>query len=207
LPKKYNVDGAAAVGLWLVLAAVADDFDRQLFYNGEGYLCMRRWPKNKATWTFDGEQLLNSPSVAYDMADTRNVVKVYGADGKGRPVLKATERLPVSHPFSPETLSRNGVARMLVLVDKTDNPRLTIAEAKKKAQRLLKAASSGSLSVEFETLPVPHLELGDRVKVESDTVHTIFTLTKFSLPLAVGSGMSVGFNKRVSWKQLRRMTG
>jgi hypothetical protein len=50
---------------------------------------------------------------------------------------------------------------------------------------------------------VPHLEELDRVRVATDEAVFSMRLRQFSLPLKVGSSMSVGFNQRVSVRRGR----
>jgi hypothetical protein len=70
------------------------------------------------------------------------------------------------------------------------------AIADRQLQNRLKAAVEAS----FDSLPIPHLEEGDPVAVYTDGMHFEFVLKQFTIPLTADAPMSVGVNKRVSWR-------
>lgn len=199
-----TVDAAKADGhsMWAELKGLCSDMNFQLFYDPEGYLSLRRPPKNSLAYTFTA--VANEPSVGFDLTLVRNRVKVYGTDTHGRDVLKATAVLAASHPLSPESLARGGVSRFLLETVKTGRANLTIADAVDIADRTLRHLSDVMLDVSFDALVVPHLELGDLVRVATDTIDATFALKKFSIPLGADSLMSVGQTKRLGLARYRR---
>lgn len=202
LPKDFTIQAVNELGLWPLMLKAAAACDRQLYYDGRGFLCVRPWPRNPARWVF--EDVLDTPAVSFDLRDVRNTVKVYGADNKGHSVLRGKWELQNSHPLSARSLARNGKDRILLETVKTDNAKLTPADAKTMAKRIGLQKSQGVLDVSFSALPVPHLELGDVVRVSAPTVDTTFVLKKFSLPLTGDGAMSVGRTGSVSVSGFRR---
>jgi YD repeat-containing protein len=72
--------------------------------------------------------------------------------------------------------------------------------AQKIANRQLKNRLKAAVEASFDSLPIPHLEEGDPCAVYSDGMHFEFVLKQFTLPLTADSPMSVGVNRRVSWR-------
>jgi hypothetical protein len=58
-----------------------------------------------------------------------------------------------------------------------------------------------SVSVSFECLPVPFLEEGDMVAIQTPDYRLSFRLVQYTIPLAAADSMSVGFLKRVKPKK------
>lgn len=202
LPKNYTAKAVNEVGLWPVMKGVARDADRQLFYDGRGYLNLRAWPDQSTAWTF--ADVIDIPSVSFDMKEARNTVKVYGADKRGRAVLRGQAQLPAEHELSPTTLARNGTKRVLLETIKTNSEKLTGGQATIMARRTLEQKSQGALDVSFSALPIPHLQPGDMVRVDTPYIATTFVLKKFSLPLSADGPMSIGHNAAVSVAQYRK---
>ena len=201
---------------WKYAVRLAKYADRQLFYDGLGRAKMRRYPQNRA-WLFrggPGGTLLSKPKISYDIADARNTVEVLGGTPKGKKKkIRATAQPNPSNPLSAWTLRRNGKRRYLVEVVENDVTKQSTATHI--ADRTLDGLLTATVSFEFETLPIPHLEEGDRVAVlVSDTYatgparllvgsHYEFSLQRFTLPLTSGESMSIGVNRRVSWRRRR----
>jgi YD repeat-containing protein len=72
--------------------------------------------------------------------------------------------------------------------------------AQKIANRQLKNRLKAAVEASFDTLPIPHLEGGDPCAVYTDGMHFEFVLKQFTLPLTADAPMSVGVNRRVSWR-------
>lgn len=195
---------------WLVASRIARSGDWQLFYDGRGRARLRRFPQNRV-WLFKSGPngtLLSKPNISYDIASTRNVVEL--TDNRN---MRVVARPGASHPLSPWRLRRNGVMRHMVHVEEgleTQSER----EMEKRGERMLADLASVQTNVEFESLVIPHLEEGDRVGVlvggntyatgparELEGVHVEFRLQRFTIPLTAGESMSVGVNRRVSWKR------
>lgn len=201
---KQTIDAAQADGhsIWGELSQLCDDKNFQLFYDTEGYLSLRRPPTHRLSYTFTG--VANEPSVGFDLTLVRNRVKVFGTDQHGHDVLKAVAILAASHPLSQEALARGGVNRVLLENVKTGRANLTVADAERIANRHLKRASDVMVDVSFDSLVVPHLEVGDLCRLSTDTIDATFGLGKFSIPLGAGDLMSVGTTKRLGFHRYRR---
>ncbi|TKG58903.1 hypothetical protein [Prauserella endophytica] len=200
---------------WKMASSIARFGNWQLFYDGRGRARLREYPQNR-TWLFksgDDGTLLSKPRLAYDLASTRNVVEVVGSPPTGNAKQIRTESRPsTSHPLSPWSLRRNGVRRNMVHREtgaQVNNSR----EAQDLGDRLLNQMITAQVQVEFDTLVIPHLEEGDRVAVMVGETyasgpqrvlegqHIEFSLLRFTIPLVAGESMSVGLNRRVSWRR------
>lgn len=203
---------------WMVAGDIARYGNWQLFYDGRGRARVREYPQNRIwTWRSGGNgTLVSKPKISYDISATRNVVEVIGSPPSGPSKQIRTESRPSSsHPLSPWNLRRNGVRRNVVHVE--DGAQVnTRKEAQDLGDRMLSQLITSTVTVEFDTLPIPHLEEGDRVAVvvgdtyasgpqrtvEGQTIE--FSLLKFTLPLVAGEPMSIGLNRRVSWRRRGR---
>jgi YD repeat-containing protein len=73
-------------------------------------------------------------------------------------------------------------------------------QAQNIANRQLKNRLKAAVEASFDSLPIPHLEEGDPCAAYADGMHFEFILKQFTLPLTADAPMSVGTNKRVSWR-------
>jgi hypothetical protein len=184
---------------WKVAQDLAKALNRQMFYDGAGVLQLRRPPAINV-WTFadgDGGSVLSPPSVTYDLSTVSNAVWVKGKKPKGKPQVTATAVAPRSHPLSPWRLGREGVPRYLVAEVENDNIR-SVAEARRKANSQLTSLLREGVEVNFDALPVPHLDPWDPVRLATADASLSFTLVKASIPLVHSGVMSVGTNRRVT---------
>lgn len=197
---------------WTEARRIARSMNRQLFYDGRGVCRLRAYPGHGFTFrSGDGGLIVGAPQVAYSTERVRNAVWVKGGKPKGvatddDPNTPAPKSVPdvqfrdvasPSHPLSPVRLGRNGVSRFLLEV--IENPRIrSRAEAKRVARRRLNDLLMEAVDVTFESLPVPHLEPMDIIRVTTREATVQVRLRSYSLPLVVGENMSVGFHKLVS---------
>ena len=72
------------------------------------------------------------------------------------------------------------------------------------ADRQLKQRLKAAVEASFDTLPIPHLEEGDVCAVYTDGMHFEFILKQFTIPLTADAPMSIGVNKKVSWRGKKR---
>lgn len=201
-PNSFNFDAARAreMGTWKFLRDLADSINHRLFYDGRGYLVMEPDSRNDPTYTF--QDVDGTPSVGYDLTEVRNQVNVFGKDKSGNDTLKASVQLAASHPLSEVSLSRNGVPRTLLEIIKNDND-LTVEDATAKAKRFLEKHSRAVIDVSFDSLVVPHLELGTPAKLRTDAFDADFDLKTFTIPLTSSDLMSVGYNKQMKVAEFR----
>lgn len=200
LPKTRSLDRFAAI--WETALGLAKGIDRQLFYTGDGVATLRPWPSSVVYTFTDGEggSILGDLSVDYQLDDLKNVVVVRGQPPSGaKGIVWGRAQAPKQHPLSPERLGRTGAPRYLVEL-REDSSIRTDAEAKKLAERILEKVLKESIDVNFDSLPVPHLEPGDMVRVQTDDFTLSFRLRKFAIPLAPSGAppMPVGYLKRLT---------
>ena len=141
-------------------------------------------------WAFDGESLTSTPKVTVDESSMRNYVRVINNDR-----VIATAKAAPSDPFSAQSLARGGVPRWIredATSDTTDKK-----AAQKLANSTLDNLMHAAVSVEFESLIVPHLEPRDVIRVVADTWEWDLQVTKFTIPLGASQAMSHGRNAQI----------
>lgn len=196
---------------WGLARQIAQSMSRQLYYDGRGRCRLRKLPGD-ALFTFDESLILTVPKVGFDMTALKNAVKVTGktlhegkeTNKKGKPaanqvpthIISGKAVLNADHPLSPAKLGRNGVPRYIPEFVTNDAIR-SDQEATQRAKQILDDRVAEVVDVEFDTLPVPHLEEMDKVAVRFEDMHFVGRLRSFSLPLTNGGVMSVGYHKRV----------
>ncbi len=188
---------------WKVAQKLAGTIDRQLFYDGRGRVRLRPEPKHPL-FTFyasskaddDAKNVTSPPTFAYDISRIRNVVEVLGPEPEGHAERIRFVAMPnPAHPLSPQSLGRHGEPRYLVERVEMDHIHRT-EQARKTAERKLEDLLRAEVEVTFDAVPVLSLEPGDMVALNNDGNVLHFRLTRFSIPLIVGS-MAVGYTKRV----------
>lgn len=190
---------------WLKAIHMARSGSLQLFYDGNGRARLRPFSNNRQ-WLFtegaDGT-VLTKPKISYDISELRNVVEVLGPEPTGKATrIRAVAQPPTTHPLSVWSLARNGEPRRLIHVEEADVNSTAAAQAL--ANALLDKFLTATVDVELETLVIPHLEEGDRVAVMSNGAQIEFSLHKFTIPLVADEAMTVGVNRRVSWRRRRK---
>lgn len=181
--------------VWALAKAVNGSFaNRQLFYDGRGVLVMRSTPKTP-TYTFKtgvGGSITTTPTVDYDIADVRNVVRVKGAIPKGKktPVV-GTVAIPASHPLTPGRMGRGGKSRILLEVISDDNIK-TVAQARALAQSRVNALALQTVDVKFDALIAPHLEPMDIYRLQTADFSVLARVTQMTIPLKASTS-SIGY--------------
>jgi hypothetical protein len=214
LPKAVSL-GRESVP-WQVAQSIAKSMNRQLFYDGRGHLRLERFGKNDV-FTFDGDAITDTPQVAFDSAEVKNAVLIRGGKPKAKKNdqpddddKKEKERgivhfrtAPRSHPLSPWRLGREEGPRYLLEVVENDKIR-SRKEAEEVAQRLLDKRLQQMVDVTFSSLPVPHLEPEDSIRVQYDGLGLSMRLGQASIPFKHDGTMSVGFMDRVSVRRRKK---
>lgn len=182
-------------GPWKKARSLASSLGRQLFYGADGIPYMRVLP-SKPVWTFrdgDGGSILGDVTTSADLTEVRNVVKVTGAtpNGKTTPVI-GSATAPQAHPLSPWSLGPTGAPMYLVEETSNDNLR-TALECRQFAERMLAAKLRLNRTATFDALPVPHLDVGDVVGIESYGEQTSTRMDTFQISLDPGGVMNVGY--------------
>jgi hypothetical protein len=194
LPKNVVVSWADEVRPWVVCKRIAASLGLQLFYDGAGVCRLRDMPDDTVFRFHDGEASnITSPvQVSHDSADIRNRVSVVGS----KPRYTYTANLPPTHPFSAQRLVRNGVLgyrREEIVDDKVPS----VGAARRRVLDRIKTFERMTFGATLNTVPVPHLDEFDVVRV--DTVEHVGNerLRQWSFPLT-GGDMSVGYNDLVT---------
>ena len=185
---------------WKLAQQLADQCGYRLFYDGRGHA--RTAPKKGGgvLYTFrdgQGGTVLTLPDSGPDAFDQLiNRVRVTGVKPKkakkGTPTPVGVAIAPKSHPRNPYRLGRNGVGMAWTLQESDDN-----AKSKSAATKLAPKLET-TVSASFTALPVPHLEIGDRCSLQTDTIGHTFQFGTSSLPLRCTETQTVGLVGRVS---------
>lgn len=182
------------------------DVDRHAFYDGHGRLCVRK-KVDTPKFTFDEGWVTSPPTVTYDLEAFVNYVHVKGTKGKGAKTTPwGVATLLASHPFSAQSLGRNDKPRFIAVYLETQLT--TDKDCQSRAQEILHQRAGTGVNASFSSLPMPLLEEGDRVRLETQDYDINFDLKQWSLPLTSTSDMSVGSSKRIQmrtphWKRIR----
>jgi hypothetical protein len=187
---------------WTTTVKLAKSISKQLFYNGDGVLVMRNLP-DAVSWVFrpgDGGSIVGNLSVSYNLDDLVNTVAVKGQPPKGsKGVVSASVFAPADHPLSPKRLGRTGAPRHLVEYIEDQSIR-SHKDAMALAEKTLANKLRETVDVTFDSLPIPHLDVGDMVRIETPDFALKFRMKKFTIPLAPNGDpvMSVGYLKRLT---------
>lgn len=196
-------------GAWPLMQKIANN--RQLYYSADGYLTMRKRRSKRPCYVFkDGANgnVLTDPVIEWDQSTFRNTVDLRAfqrksGNEKENPALRVSVSLEGWHPLSPNSLSRNGLGRELVEVVDSEQVYNDEKNAKKDAQDILDRLAHESAIVQFDALPVYHLESSDLVAVDlAGNRRHLFIASKFSIPLTPNS-MSMGYNRRIKYKRTK----
>lgn len=191
--------------LWPRALKLAKSMGYDLFYDGRGRAQMRKLA-DQPVWTFDARTLASSVTIDRDPSGVRNRWLVLGAKPKGaKKRVHADLRLPAKHSLSPVSLGRNG--QPYFLIEQVDNADIkTSAEALNRAKRMRDDALRTLTSYSFDSLPIPHLEPGDLVRVVTPEGTFLVRMKQWTLPLGLDGAptMSVGSLTRKSVARGRR---
>lgn len=186
---------------WHMACVLAGHLGYQLFYDGDGYACLRRPPATPA-WTLtesgEGANLLTRVKRTTNLTTVRNRVVVTGRKGNKAftRVVDAHTYWP-THPFTARNLAVNGTS--WYDAEYVDDPNLhTTGQAITYGRNRLKSLLTENTSVSANAIPVWHLEPGDLVAMHAGGVSWNHRWSEASVPLGpADEGMSVGFMQRV----------
>lgn len=180
---------------WDSAKALARGMGYQLFYDGRG-VCRMRIPPRKALHTFNDYWVTDTPEIGYSTDGIINTVIVKGGKPKkAKTNASYTAIAPAAHPLSPARLGRNGVPRYLYTVVE-DSSLKSVAACKTRALQVLSRGLLMGFDAQWDALPLPLLEEGDVVHIDSSGLNATVVLTEFSIPLTIGSG-SYGYSRTV----------
>lgn len=184
---------------WRRAEHLAASMNRYLFYDGHGTLHLRHY-NDRPVFTFDNE-LLTQPSFTRSKEPLINTVEVVGRKPKGQ---KRRVRGVATAPgwMSPASLGRGLSGLRLVEQIQNDHIR-SKKEAQDVADRRIKHHEQQRVEIAFDSLPVPHLEEHDRVRVGSTDVGAVtLRLRQWTIPLGSNDGqgapMTVGSVRRTT---------
>lgn len=198
--KKKRTNIAPGSSRWNLARKVAKSIPkRSLYMNVYGVPVLQRDPK-KPCLTLDAI----TSDVAIDAnAEFTNYWHVKGPKPrkKKQKQVRASARLPRSHPRSGQSLAFNGEPRYEAQFDESNK-----AKTKKKAQAIVNdrrdSALKFSQSVAVDTVPIPNFEEGDIVKVPTPTGPHLIRMDTWTIPLD-GSPMNIGAMQRLKFGKKR----
>ena len=209
LSRDYSVGLADEAAPMLVAAQIARaELGMQLLYSCDGYLMLRSLPSSPVA---DLGSITDPAQTSADLSKVVNYVKVSGKAVSKKKGNKTTTTQAISvarakprSEVSPETVSRQGVPRLLPLVIAEDGYTTTKQTAKRAALELSRGASVES-QPSISVVPVFHLDADDIVTATDEDGATLkVRLSTGSIPLVIGGDMTIGFRRRVSASSLGR---
>lgn len=204
--RKFNADTP-----WGLCRKIAQSMDMHLFYDGQGVLRLRKLP-GSPLFTFGEDIITSAPQLRFDMTEMRNAVRVTGKTlhegkeqkGPQQPTheVNGSAVAPSEHPLSPRRLGRKiadgSIVPRYIPEFVTNDAVRSDQEADRLAKRILDDRLAQQVDISFDSLPVPHLEEMDLIRVAYEDMRLNVRLKQFSLPLTHAGTMSVGSNKRVT---------
>lgn len=181
--------------VWPVCERLAASMNRVLFYNGRGRPIMR--PRSgKAVFEFDERHLLGEVEIGRPKELGPNTFECIGKDPKGpKKAPRAVAYLPVNHENSPHELKRNDQKLYIPRSEKREHAK-THAECAEVVQRWRKDAMRVQTTYQFDSIPIPHLEEYDLVRVKTSAGTIYVRMEQWTFPLsAEADPMTVGSDK------------
>lgn len=117
LLRPYAVGWADESSVWVRVQQIANAAGMQAFYSTDGYLTVRPRPTNPVIEF--GQDGVPSTTVPASESDFTQIVNYARTEADK---IVAIARADETHPFSPESLGRNGVPRYLPALAETDGP-------------------------------------------------------------------------------------
>lgn len=209
LSRDYSVGLADEAAPMVVADRIARaELGMQLLYSCDGYLMLRPLPKSPVA---DLGSVTDLAQTSADFSTVVNYVKVSGKAISKKKGNKTTTTQAISvarakprSDVSPESVARQGVARLLPLVI-TEDGYTTTRQTANRAAAELKAGASVESQPSISVVPMFHLDADDIVTATDETGATLkVRLSTASIPLGVGGDMTIGFRRRVSAGALGR---
>lgn len=205
LPKSLSI-GVTTVP-WTEVQSLAGSMNRQIFFNGMGLPMLRLHPTRPCLTIYEGDQGVNKSDIVGEsqvqwqlQSGWYNTVEVTGA----QPNIRAVAYPPPAHPLNPHNLGANGAMIVRLYQEQNGNVRST-AEAQARATQLLTKQLAQQVQVTAISKVFPFLDEQDMVALRLLSGGLDFVMETFSIDLA-GTGMSIGFNKRMHTVRAQRVT-
>lgn len=209
LPKGWPARTAKGISMskkssaWSHALILSRSMKAQLYYDGWGWLRLRQVPI-RPSWTFKdgkGGMVVSPPSVTEASDTVINRAVVTGAVPKGKKdPLVGTATLPAWHRYSPQSFKRGGRNKLYV-EEVSDDSLRSQKDVDAAAKRIIDRQRIAQHTVTFTALPMPLLEEGDIIVVDTDGVHVTAPLAQMSLPLGHDGVSSIGYLSNVSKKK------
>lgn len=185
---------------WQFAKSLIGNTARQIFYDARGVLRVRTAPTTPS-FTFTSAHLTSVPKLDYDHSAIRNTVLFKGATPEGKPQIVAKAYLPSTDPSSAMALGRAGKPRYLVEVVEDDAVN-TQAAANARAVAELNLVKTSGVGFDFDSFPVPHLELCDWFHLNTREASINLRADQFAIPLRAGA-QSNGTIRKLSANRAR----
>lgn len=187
---------------WDIAKGIADGLGWNMFYDAMGTLVLR--PKSTTVvWNFstgNGGSIRSDWQTGFSTEGIYNIVLATGGtpSGKKDPIT-AYAIAPSSSALNPTNLGRNGVKRYL-RYDIAKDTLTKQADVQALADKTLPQVLLDSVSISFESMPVPHLEELDAIKVTDNATGISTSATQRTWAIGDNSAATQpnGFLKRVS---------
>lgn len=194
LPRATVVSRDSERSPWKIAKGIAYSQGLHLFYDGAG-ICRLRDIPTAPVFTFrtgEGGNITAPVQVTHDKSEIRNQVIVTGS----KPQHTATVDLDDSHSFSSWRQGRNGVRKYFT--EEISDPNIgSKSAARTRALQRLALYDDMQFGATWSSVPVPHLDELDPVRVETDEYTGRERLRQWSFPLT-GGDMSCGYNDLVA---------
>lgn len=197
LSKPFNVSRTDKP--WVQARKLARSMHMELFYDGRGHVRMRKTPTVVVRPFIDDDWLLSPVRQDRPKLEFFNGWIVLGENPPGdKPrISSGLIGLPEDHPFSADSLARNG--KPFWRIREESRPQVkTKARAAQIARRLKDDHIEANAQVSFDMLPLPNIEEWDLLRaVDPLTGPAKVRLKQATIPL-VGGAQTIGAVRRVS---------
>lgn len=191
----------AGENLWEGLQEMCDAMGMNIFYNGAG-ICQVKPKGHMPVFSIDSTWMTEDPEYTFDMRNLKNVVRMTGAVG---PLVPGQEETRMSveawpspqHPFSPQSLARNGALRIVPIVHSDDS----LGEWENlwnAAWLTLNANLRWATQATAVTATIPFLEEYDVININHPKVWADTMLSQWSITLVGDAEMSLNFTSTSS---------
>lgn len=197
LSKPFNVSRTEKP--WVQARRLAESMKMDLYYDPRGHVRMRKSPEAPTRPRIGSDRLLSAVRMDRPKIEFVNGWIVRGDNPPGdRPrVTSQLVGLPKNHPFSAQSLARNG--KPFWRIREVSRPQVkTKARANQIAKRLRDDHIEANAQISFDCLPLPNIEEWDLLRaIDPLTGSHRVRVRQATIPL-VGGAMTIGAIKRVS---------
>lgn len=200
IKKDKVVDKSAQQTPWGWCRSVAKSLGMRIYYDGEGYVCLRKIDNDRPVFTFrdgDGGSVLGDPDAEGDYSRLANVVLSQGPAVGNNKAPKGKAVVASSSAISPQKLRRGGKPVYFGVTIVRDSITSTTS-ANTAAKNELADRQRVGYEIGFDSLVLWMLEEGDVIALSANGLNTVSTIVTFSLGLSPTASMPVGYKKLVA---------